>query len=247
MFALDVTAHNGRWRLRHPGEKAFLAFGLLGCAVALPTWPGAALAGGTAAALLLGPARVSAVVLLRAARVPVLFVTTSAVPLLVAVQPSGGVSWNPNGAGEALTATGRALAALLCLLLFSATTPLSDVIPRLRRLGVPAAVTEVASVTYRMIFLLVDSLRTVREAQAARLGYRSWRAAYRSLAGQAAAVFVRAFARARRLEEGLALRGYAGSLAVRVEPRRVSPGFVAATLALLAAVVVASLSLRGPS
>ncbi|MEV0325981.1 cobalt ECF transporter T component CbiQ [Micromonospora echinospora] len=237
MFALDVAAHTGPWRVRHPGEKALLALGLLVCAVALPTWPGAALAGTAAALLLVGPARVPVPVLLRAARVPALFIATSAVPLLVSVHSPTRLSWNPAGVGTAATTTGRAAAALLCLLLFSATTPLSDVLPRLVRLGVPAAVTEVAALTYRMLFLLVDSVRAVREAQAARLGYRTWRTAYRSLSGQAGAIFVRAFTRARRLEEGLAVRGYTGSLAVQVEVRQLSPAFVVASVALLASIV----------
>ncbi|SCG45431.1 cobalt/nickel transport system permease protein [Micromonospora echinaurantiaca] len=240
MFALDVAAHTGPWRLRHPAEKALLSLGLLACAVALPPWPGAVLSGGAAAALLLGPARVSPAVVLRAARVPLLFVATSAVPLLVTMPAPARLAVDPAGPALAAQTAGRSVAALTCLLLFSATTPLSDVLPRLHRLGIPPAVTEVAALTYRMLFLLVDSVRAVREAQAARLGFRTWRTAYASLAGQAGAVFVRAFSRARRLEEGLALRGYTGSLTVQVEPRRMSPPFVAATVGLLVAIVAAT-------
>ncbi|MDO3703118.1 cobalt ECF transporter T component CbiQ [Micromonospora sp. C28SCA-DRY-2] len=240
MFALDVAAHTGPWRPRHPAEKALLSLGLLACAVALPPWPGAVLSGGAAATLLLGPARVSPAVLLRAARVPLLFVATSTVPLLVTMPAPARLAVDPAGPALAAQTAGRSVAALACLLLFSATTPLSEVLPRLHRLGIPAAVTEVAALTYRMLFLLVDSVRAVREAQAARLGFRTWRTAYASLAGQAGAVFVRAFSRARRLEEGLALRGYTGSLAVQVEARRMSPPFVAATVGLLVTIVVAT-------
>ncbi|RKN34093.1 cobalt ECF transporter T component CbiQ [Micromonospora musae] len=237
MFALDVAAHTGPWRSRHPGEKALLSLGLLACAVILPPWPGALLSGLAAAVLLVGPARVSPAVVLRAARVPLLFVATSTVPLVVTVHAPIRLSVNPAGFGTAAHTAGRSVAALTCLLLFSATTPLSEVLPRLQRLGVPAAVTEVAALTYRMLFLLVESVRAVREAQAARLGFRTWRTAYRSLAGQAGAIFVRAFSRARRLEEGLALRGYTGSLAVQVEARRMSPPFLVASGGLLVLIV----------
>ncbi|HXV94501.1 MAG TPA: CbiQ family ECF transporter T component, partial [Pseudonocardia sp.] len=68
---------------------------------------------------------------------------------------------------------------------------------------------------------------------------------YRSLAGQGGAVFVRAFDRARRLEQGLALRGYTGSLHVQVREQPVSRPFVAATAVLLGGVVAATLVLRG--
>jgi cobalt/nickel transport system permease protein len=97
--------------------------------------------------------------------------------------------------------------------------------------------------TYRFLFLLLESLRAVRDAQAGLLGFRTWRTSYRSLSGQAAAVFVRAFDRARRLEQGLASRGYTGSLRVQVSARELSPAFVAATCVLLAAVVATTLLL----
>lgn len=73
------------------------------------------------------------------------------------------------------------------------------------------------------------------------MGFRTRRTTFRSLAAQGSAVFVRAFDRARRLEAGLASRGYDGSLRVRVPARTVSPAFVAASAALLVAVPVTAL------
>lgn len=245
MLALDTAAYSSPWRRRHPGEKALLALGLLGCAVALPPWPGSAIVGTVAAVALLGPAGLRPTELGRAARTPLLFVATGAVPLLVTVGGPHLVDWDPAGPAAAAALTGRSLAALLCLLLFAATTPLADVLPRLDRLGVPPAVTEVAALTYRLLFLLLDTARAVRAAQAARLGYRTWRTSYRSLAGQGGVVFVRAFDRARRLEEGLALRGYDGSLRVQVETCRASPAFIAVSVVLLGAVVAATYLVRG--
>jgi cobalt/nickel transport system permease protein len=56
-------------------------------------------------------------------------------------------------------------------------------------------------------------------------------------------VFVAAFDRARRLEEGLALRGYDGALRVVTEPRPVSRPFLAGAVLLVAAVAAAGLVL----
>jgi cobalt/nickel transport system permease protein len=117
------------------------------------------------------------------------------------------------------------------------------VLPRLARLGVPPAVAEIAALMYRMLFLLLDTVRAVREAQASRLGFRNWSTSYRSLAGQGAAIFVRSFDRARRMEEGLALRGYTGSLRVDVESRPISRTFVLLTMVVLVAVVAATLAI----
>lgn len=237
---IDTLAHRSRWRHRHPGEKALLCFGLLGLSVALPTWPGALLVGVTALALALGPARVPGRELLRAARAPLAFVAIGVLPVLVAGR---GVAVDAEQARAALVVAGRSAAALTCLLLFAVTTPMGDVLPRLVRLGVPPAVVEVASLVYSMLSTLLTTAASVRAAQAGRLGFRSWRTSLRSTGMQATTVFVRAFDRARRLDEGLALRGYTGSLAVLVEPRPVSLPAVAATLALLAGVTAVTLAL----
>jgi cobalt/nickel transport system permease protein len=243
MPALDEAACTGPWRRRHPGEKAVLAFGLLCCAVGLPPWPGALVAGVAALALLLGPAGLGARLLLRAARGPLVFVVVGALPLLFSVGGPTLVRLDPGGVGAALALAGRATAALLCLLLFAATTPLADTLPRLARLGVPAAVVDVAGLVYRLLFLLLDRIAAVRAAQAGRLGFRDWRTTFRSVAGQAGAVFVSAFDRARRMEQGLALRGEPGSLRVQLPPQRISRRFLAGTGVLLAAVVTLSLVL----
>lgn len=243
MLPIDEVAHANRWRARHPGEKAFLALGLLVLAVALPPWPGAPLCGGAALALLLAGARIPARTVGRLLRLPLGFVLVGALPLLVTV---GGDPWlapAPGGPLRAAELVGRSMAAVSCLVLFAATTPVSDALPRLR--WVPPAVTEVALLIYRMLFLLLDGLRAVREAQALRMGFASRRATFRSLAGQGGAVFVRAFDRARRLEAGLASRGYDGVLRVRPAQRRVSAAFVAAGAVLLAAVATTTLLVAG--
>jgi cobalt/nickel transport system permease protein len=245
MLPLDEIAYRNRWRPRHPGEKAVLSLGLLACAVALPPWPGAALAGGCALVALLGPAGLAPAQLWRAMRVPLAFVLTGTLPMLVSVGGPHGIAWDPAGPATAANVVGRAVGALLCLLLFAATTPMADVLPRLERLGVPAAVTEIAALTYRLLFLLLDTARGVREAQAARLGFSGWRTSIRSVAGQGGAIFVQAFDRARRLEEGLALRGYSGSLRVEIEDRPVSRAFVAGALAVVGAVVGLTLVATG--
>jgi cobalt/nickel transport system permease protein len=242
-MSLDALACTGPWRHRPPGEKALLAFGLLGCAVTLPPWPGALVVGLVALALLLGPAGLGPRRLLRAVRGPLVFVVVGAVPLLFSVGGPGLVRFDPGGAGAALALAGRAAAALLCLLLFAATTPLADTLPRLVRLGVPAAVVEVAALVHRLLFLLLDRIAAVRTAQAGRLGFRDWRTGLRSVAGQAAAVFVSAFDRARRMEQGLALRAEPGSLRVQLPAQQLSRRFLAATGVLLAAVVTASVLL----
>ncbi|MFJ3925829.1 cobalt ECF transporter T component CbiQ [Streptomyces sp. NPDC090022] len=246
MLPIDAAAHSSRWRGRHPLEKALLGLGLTVTAVCLPPWPGAPLVGAATLAVLLGPAGVGRRQLWRAFRIPLGFCCTGAVPLLFAVGgPAGWVALAPDGPRQAAELLLRTSAASLGVLLFAFTTPVSDVLPRLVRAGVPAPVVDVALVMYRIAFLLLDSLAKVRRAQAARLGLTHRAAVWRSLAGLAATSFVRAFDRAARLQDGLAGRGYDGTLRVLVPPATLSWRFLAASGALLSAVVATTYVLKG--
>ncbi len=250
MLTIDAAAHSSRWRRRHPLEKALLGLGLTALAVALPPWPGAPLIAVATLAVLLGPAGVAPRPLWRAFRAPLGFCVTGAVPLLFQLGGGTGggvvpgVSLAADGPAQAGALLLRTSAASLGLLLFAFTTPVSDVVPRLVRAGVPPAVVDVALVMYRMTFLLLDAVRRIREAQAARLGHTSRAAAWRSVAGLASTAFVRAFDRAQRLQSGLAGRGYDGTLRVLVPPARVSRRFLAATVLLLTGLTALTLTLE---
>ncbi len=244
---IDAAAHSSRWRRRQPVDKAVLGLGLTVLAISLPPWPGAALVLVTALTVLLGPAGVPGRKLWRAYRVPLGFCVTGAATLLIQVGgPEGFVSYADDGAVRAGELMLRTSAASLGVLLFAFTTPMSDLLPRLVKAGVPPAVVDVALVTYRMSFLLLDSMRRVREAQAARLGHTTRAASWRSLGGLGATAFVRAFDRASRLQAGLAGRGYDGTLRVLVPEARVSVRFTVASCALLLTLVALTLVLEGP-
>ena len=234
-LAVDDAAWASAWRRRSPGDKLLLCGGLVLCALVLPAWPGSLLVGLTAVVLALGPARVPARTFARAVRWPAAFIAVGAVTAVVTLD--GGLGWAPDAAATAGSLVGHALAGSAAVLLLACTTPMSDLLPALQRLRVPAAVTEVASVTYRLLFVLLESLHTIREAQSARMGRSSVRSRLRSDGVLAAAVLTRSWDRARRLQEGLAGRGMETGLRVLPEQRPSSRGFVAASLAGLAAIL----------
>ena len=239
-LAVDDAAWNSAWRPRPPGDKLLLCGGLMLCALVLPAWPGSVLVGVTAVALALGPARVPARTFGRAIRWPLAFVAIGALTAVVSVG-SGGPGWAPDAVSRGGALVGHALAGTAAMLLLATTTPMSDLLPALRRLRVPAAVVEVASVVYRLLFVLLDSLGAIREAQTARMGYSSLHRSYRSSGALAAAVLTRSWDRARRLQEGLAGRGMEGGLRVLPEVLPSSRLFLAASVAGLAALVTVSL------
>lgn len=250
--ALDTAAWSSAWRQRATGEKVLLSGGLLACAVALPVWPVAPVVTVMSLVLLLGPARVPVRLVGRAGRAVAGFLVLGGLTLTVVRDPGPGVAgvhWDGLGLAvtdaslrQAATTGGHAVAGASAVFLLAATTPMTDLLRWAARRGVPATVVEIADLTYRFVFVLLATTRAVYDAQASRLGYTGRRATLASSSQLVAAVLVRAWERARRLQDGLEGRGYDGTLRVWEPPRRLSIPFVIATAVLLASLVIGGLT-----
>lgn len=209
MITSDRLAQTSRWRKRALTEKALLALGLLALALTLPPWPGGALVLGAALACTIA-AGAPLGAWLRLAAPPLAFVATGAATLMLDIDGNG-LHLAADG-GRAVLVVLRAMAAVSALLLLAVTTPATELVHGLRRLGLPAEFTEIALATYRFLFVLSDTAAAMQAAQAARLGHMGWRRRIRSAGLLAAALLPRALDRAHRMEIGLAARGFEGGL-----------------------------------
>jgi len=245
MYAIDRHAWTNRWYRHHPGERLLLAGGGLLLALALPPLTAGPLLCALMAGATVVGARVPARAFLGVMALPAGFLLTSAPFLALSLDLSDGVrlAYSPAGAAAALTVTLRSLGALSCLACLALTTPVAELVPWLRRVGVPAAVVEIALLIYRLIFIFMERALAGQQAQAARQGYSTRRRSLRSLGLLVATLFQRALERARRLEVGLAARGYVGELRVLTPERRLSPRRLAGIGGLLLAVALGSLLL----
>ncbi len=155
--------------------------------------------------------------------------------LAVSVDFAEGVNLHlsADGLRLALTTTFRALAAMSCLAFLILTTPLTDWMASLRRIGVPAGVIELILLIYRLIFVFFERALTGHQAQTARLGYSRVDRSVRSLGLLAGNLFQRALEQARRLEIGLLARGYTGELRVLAPKYVLSRTRLAAGLGLV--------------
>lgn len=256
-LAIDDAAWAGAWRTRAVGDKALLSLGLVLVALVLPPWPASPLVALTSVIVMVGPARVPPSLVLRALRAPMAFIVASGLSVAVSVGaqapgeggagPSAYGRWGPlavtpESLEAAVGLTAHAVAGTLAVLVLASTTPMVDLLAALRRLRVPDACVEVASLTYRLLFVLMDAVRSIREAQAGRLGYHGRRASLRSAGMLTAAVLTRSWDRARRMEEGLAGRGYESALVTLPREQRRSGGFVAVSLVVLALLVASSMA-----
>lgn len=239
---IDRAASLNHWRHRALGEKALIGFGFLALALILPPWPGAVLVSLSILAFTFFGARVPLRLWLATAALPLGFLATGAAMLTITVGADG-PSFAAEGVLHAAELVARAMAATFCLMFLAMTTPMADLFGGLRRLRVPGELVELALLTYRFVFLIADEAAAMTAAQRARLGHSSRRRWLRSTAMVIANLLPRALARARRMETGLAARGWQGEMRV-LSPRTPACGrMLALVLVVQAAVLVAAVAM----
>ncbi len=221
MTGTDRLAQASRWRSCPLAEKTLWSLGLLALAVSLPPWPGGVLilTAAIASALAAGTPPLA---LAGLGVAPGLFILTGAASIMVQIGADG-VAMAPDGPRLAAELAVRSMASLSALLLLAVTTPISHLLHGLRRLGLPRELAEVALVTYRFIFVLLDTATAMHVSQSSRLGHQGWRRRIRSLGLLCAALLPRALDRAGRLDTGLAARGFQGDLCTLVPARPPRP------------------------
>jgi cobalt/nickel transport system permease protein len=237
MSIIDTSANLNRWRRKSLAEKSLLAFGMLLIAVAVPSWVSALTVAVVMTAVTLLAARVSPSVWSKVVTAPFGFLAVGLATIVFQVH-DWHVSLAPHGLELAGRLGARALAGVTCLLFLALTTPAADLVAGMRRVGVPAEITEMALLMYRFLFLLTGTAEAMNTAQSARLGHTSRRRHMHSLGLLIATLMPRALARARALEVGLAARGWRGELRV-LSPVRPMSGAAIGAIALLELVVLA--------
>lgn len=102
----------------------------------------------------------------------------------------------------------RVIGAVSLIMFLSMTTPLNKLLMAARSFKVPSTWIEIALLTYRYIFVLLEDIVTVRDAQRVRLGYSSTLRSVRSLGELAGSAVIRAYDQSLAIQEAMMLRGY---------------------------------------
>ncbi|MBF0419998.1 MAG: cobalt ECF transporter T component CbiQ [Magnetococcales bacterium] len=240
MLSIDKVAHLNRWRSRSVTEKATLALGMMIITISLPSLPVALMVMGVMTGAAILGARVPAKLWLACTMGTLGFLLTGSLSLMLHVDV-GGIRLMPEEWPTVVRLTLQALAGFTCLQFLALTTPTTDLLSGLRRLGIPSEILEVALLIYRFLFLLVETAAAMHAAQAARLGHNGMRRRIQSLGSLVANLLARALDRAQRLETGLAARGWNGAITV---VRRSTPVSVSGlSLILMTEAVTAALGL----
>lgn len=109
----------------------------------------------------------------------------------------------------------RSLACTAALAFVLCTVPFVEQVRVLQRLHFPDFLAELLLLTYRFIFVLLDTADDLRRAQQARCGYSSWRNAFRSSTLLIGQLFVQTLHRYRQFQQSLESRGFNGEFQVQ--------------------------------
>jgi cobalt/nickel transport system permease protein len=123
---------------------------------------------------------------------------------------AGIVTLDADGLGTFAAVAAKASIGTVCAVLLAATTRFADVLSALETARVPRSLLLVAAMTERYLHVLVDEVRRMRCALAAR-GHRPRHALRAAPAGRVAgALFLRAHARGERVHRAMLARGHRG-------------------------------------
>jgi len=106
----------------------------------------------------------------------------------------------------------RTLACFSVLGFLSLTTPISEILNKLYKIKVPKIFIEIALLMYNVIFVFLDQVNTMTNAQKTRMGYNGVKNSYRSLGLLAANLFFRSLDKSEQMQNALDSRGYNGEL-----------------------------------
>ncbi len=115
-----------------------------------------------------------------------------------------------SGIYDGILIASRVLGAVSIILLLSMTTPVDALLKALTWFRVPRTWTDVALLTYRYIFVLLEDAYVVYSAQKVRLGYLGVRRSFNSFGTLAGAIVIRAYDQAIATSQAMRLRGYVG-------------------------------------
>lgn len=132
----------------------------------------------------------------------------------------------------------RSAAAVSCLFMVATTTPIAYIAAYASRIKGLNAVMEISLLTYRFIFVFLESAAQIYTAQQSRLGYSCTRRSLQSLSMLASNLGTKAFLTAKHLYTALLARNYSDKLVFRCPRQEISIIRLIAIVAVLTGVAV---------
>jgi len=112
------------------------------------------------------------------------------------------------GLFRGLLIMGKVMGCVSLIIFLSMTTPANNLFSAGLWFGISKTWIEIAMITYRYVFVLIESAITIRDAQKVRLGYSNLSRSLRSLAELTGSVFIKAYDQSVSTYEAMQSRGY---------------------------------------
>lgn len=106
----------------------------------------------------------------------------------------------------------RMIAGVSLILFLGMSTPANKLFLAASWFKAPKVFLELALLIYRYVFLLLEEVATMKDAQRVRLGYGNWRRSMKSLGVLGGSLILRAYERAEKVYEAMLVRGYTGQV-----------------------------------
>lgn len=221
-FDIDYIAHNNNLRESSPFIKVFIGLFLMILTLILSNNIFSLIIIVVMLIGICGFARVSIKDYLKFLSIPAIFLIVSCLFLLFFFG-EGNIIYNTGFFGicireDALNLTVltflRVLACFSSLGFIGLTTPIAEVIHVLSKFKCPKVFIEIAVLMYNVIFIFLERLETMRNAQTTRLGFNGSKNTYRSLGLLFTNLFFTSLDKSESLQKALDSRCYTGELPI---------------------------------
>jgi cobalt/nickel transport system permease protein len=222
---LENIAQQNALRELNPYVKLMVGFGAIILALISSSFVTPLFLAGTLSITLLLIARIDARLYLHLLKAPLVFAIVS-VAAIILITGGGEVfwSWQPasflsfsvtsHSINEGLLVFCRVLGGMSALFFISLTTPMTELFIVMRQSRIPPVIIDLAMFIYRSIFLLMDQVDQIRNAQLMRLGYSSPGEAIRSFGNLCGSVFIASWDAGEDLIRAMDARCYDGRFAM---------------------------------
>lgn len=227
MLLIDKYAYMNRLNSIHPGEKMFLSFFLLVFTLAVKDVIVSLITFIMMSSLTIFAAKIPFRYYTKLLLLPAFFLVSSTLTILFSFSkediPFSVLIWrmeisnwqlfiSKSNADMVISLIFVVLGSISCLYFLTLTTPIQAILHVLRKWKVPPLLMELIEITYRFIFVFIESAGQIYLAQQTRLGYHSIKQSFHSLALLISSVFAAVFQRARELTNAMNSRGYNGEI-----------------------------------
>lgn len=156
---------------------------------------------------------------------PLLFAVVS-VAAIVLITGKGEVFWNwqpfawlslsitSHSVNQGLLVFSRVMGGMCAMFFIALTTPMTELFIVMRQCHVPSVILDLAMIIYRSIYILIDQVSQIRNAQIMRLGYSSPREALNSFGNLCGSVFIASWEEGEDLVRAMDARCYDGRFAM---------------------------------